>query len=130
MAKKVLVVDDNPDVRLFTITVIEENGYIPVEAEDGEEGMRLALQEKPDLLILDVLMPMESGIRMYRRLLGDESLKHIPVIVVSGIAHKTFLKSQKVLAEFGGGKVPEPFAYLEKPVDAETLSQVINSALG
>ena len=130
MAKKVLVVDDDPDVRLFSVTVLEENGYTPIEATNGEEGMKIIKKEKPDLLILDILMPRESGIRLYRNLKTNESLKHIPVIVLSGIAEKSFLRSQKALTEFGGETVPEPEAYLEKPVKAEVLADTIKKAIG
>ena len=88
MSKKVLVVDDDPDVRLFNMTVVEENGFTPIEASNGEEGLKLLKEEKPDLVILDVLMPRQSGIRFFRDLKTDNSLKHIPVILLSGIAKK------------------------------------------
>ncbi len=116
MSKKVLVVDDDPDVRLFNVTVVEENGYTPIEARDGEEGLKLVKSERPDLVILDVLMPRQSGIRLYRELKTDKTLKNIQVILLSGIAKKTFLRSQKALTEFGGESIPEPEIYLEKPV--------------
>jgi twitching motility two-component system response regulator PilH len=130
MGKKVLVVDDDPDVRLFSITVLEEHGYVPLEATNGEEGMNIVRQESPDLIILDVLMPRESGIKLYRELKTSKSLKHIPVIMLSGIAKKSFLRSQKALAEFGAAVVPEPEAYLEKPVEAEELAETIKSIIG
>jgi twitching motility two-component system response regulator PilH len=85
---------------------------------------------KPDLIILDVLMPKQSGLRMYREVLQAKSLKHIPIIILSGVAKKTFLRSQKALTEFGGAKVPEPEVYLEKPVDSEELASVIKKILG
>ncbi|RLC12553.1 MAG: response regulator, partial [Deltaproteobacteria bacterium] len=47
MSKKVLVVDDDPDVRLFNVTVVEENGFTPIEARDGEEGLKLLKEERP-----------------------------------------------------------------------------------
>jgi twitching motility two-component system response regulator PilH len=112
------------------VTVLEENGYTPIVATNGEEGKNLARQEKPDLVILDVLMPRESGIRLYRELKTNKSLKHIPVIMLSGIAEKSFLRSQKVLAEFGDKVVPDPEAYLEKPVEAEELAETIKKVLG
>jgi twitching motility two-component system response regulator PilH len=115
---------------LFNVTVLEENGYTPLVATNGEEGKNLAKQEKPDLVILDVLMPRESGIRLYRELKTDKNLKHIPIIMLSGIAEKSFLRSQKVLAEFGDAPVPEPEAYLEKPVDAEELAATIKKIIG
>lgn len=129
MAKKVLVVDDDPDVRLFSVTVLEENGYTPLEAANGEEGLKMIKQEKPELIILDILMPRQSGIRLYRELKTDRNFKEIPIIILSGIAKKTFLRSQKALTEFGGKEVPEPKVYLEKPVEPEILAAEINKIL-
>ena len=130
MGKRVLVVDDDPDVRVFTITVLEEHGYTPLEATNGEEGLNVIKQEKPDLVILDVLMPRGSGVRLYRQLKTDKALRNIPVIMQSGIAQKSFLRSQKALTEFGGKSVPEPEAYLEKPVEAEELAEMIQKVIG
>jgi len=127
--KKVLVVDDDPDVRLFNTTVVEENGYIPIEATNGEEGLKKLKEEKPDLVILDVLMPRQSGIRLYRELKTDSAFKNVNVIMLSGIAQKTFLRSQKALTEFGGEAVPEPEVYLEKPVEPEELAAAIKKFL-
>jgi two-component system, OmpR family, phosphate regulon response regulator PhoB len=130
MGKRVLIVDDDPDVRLFSQTVLEENGYIPVLATNGEEGEEAVKKEKPDLIVLDVLMPRESGIRLYRKLKTNKKFKDIPIIMLSGIAEKSFLRSQKVLTEFGGDSVPEPEAYLEKPVDGDMLADTIKKVLG
>ena len=129
MGKKVLVVDDDPDVRLFSVTVLEENGYTPLEASNGEEGLKKIKEDKPDLVILDILMPRQSGIRLYRELKTDKALKNIKIIILSGIAKKTFLRSQKALTEFGGEEVPEPEIYLEKPVEPEVLAENIKKIL-
>jgi twitching motility two-component system response regulator PilH len=130
MSKKVLVVDDDPDVRLFSVTVLEENGYTALEAEDGESGLKMIKAEKPDLVILDVLMPRQSGVRLYRELKTAKALKDLKVIILSGIAKKTFLRSQKALTEFGGAEIPEPEIYLEKPVEPDELADVIKKVLG
>ncbi|MDH3797767.1 MAG: response regulator [Desulfobacterales bacterium] len=130
MSKKVLVVDDDPDVRLFSVTVLEEHGYTPLEAEDGEIGLKMIKAEKPDLIILDVLMPRQSGVRLYRELKTAKALKDFKVIILSGIAKKTFLRSQKALTEFGGAEIPEPEIYLEKPVEPDELADVIKKVLG
>ena len=130
MSQKVLVVDDDPDVRLFSVTVLEENGYTPLEAEDGEKGLKMIKSEKPDLVILDVLMPRQSGVRLYRELKTSKALKDVKVIILSGIAKKTFLRSQKALTEFGGAQIPEPEIYLEKPVEPDELADVNKKVLG
>ena len=130
MGKKVLVVDDDADVRAFVTTVVETNGYTPIVATNGEEAMAKVRGDKPDLIVLDVLMPRESGIRMYRELKTDDTLKTIPVVILSGIAKRTFLRSQAALTEFGGQAVPEPAAYLEKPTEPEELAGTIKKILG
>jgi len=130
MAKKVLNVEDDPDIRMFVTTVLEEHGYIPIMAKDGEEGAKKVRDEKPDLIILDILMPKESGIKMYHELKKDPSLKNIPVVMLSGVSKRTFLRSQAALTEFGDETVPEPEAYLEKPVEAEDLAETLKKILG
>ena len=130
MTKMVLVVDDDPDVRQFNSTVAEECGYEVLEASNGEEGLEKIRQARPDLVILDVLMPRQSGIRLYRELKTEKDFKDICVVLLSGIAQKTFLRSQKALTEFGGAPVPEPEYYLEKPVEPEKLASTLKSILG
>ncbi len=121
MKKRILVVDDELDMRIFLSTLLETNGYKPVVAENGESGYALAKEKKPQLVVLDVMMPKESGINLYRQLRTDPELNTIPIVVVSGIAKKTFLHSQKVLNEYSGMIVTEPEAYIEKPPSAEEI---------
>jgi twitching motility two-component system response regulator PilH len=130
MAKKVLNVEDDPDIRTFVTTVLEEHDYIPIMAKDGEKGMKKVKKEKPDLIILDILMPKESGIKMYHELKKDPSFNAIPVVMLSGVSKRTFLRSQAALTEFGDETVPEPEAYLEKPVEAEDLAEILKKILG
>ncbi|MGD9331087.1 MAG: response regulator [Desulfobacterales bacterium] len=129
MPKKVLIVDDDPDVRLFNSSVVQELGYIPIEASDGEEGQQMVAREKPDLIILDVMMPLQSGIRLYRALKTDRAFADIPIIILSGITKRSFMKSQEALTAFGGSDIPAPEAYIEKPADFETLSMHIEKRI-
>lgn len=127
MAKKVLVVDDELDMRIFVSTLLETSGYKPLTAVDGKEGMRVARREKPSVVILDVMMPSESGIGMYRELKTDPELKDIPVIMLSALSKKTFYHSQKVLDEYKGETVPEPSAYIEKPPEPDELLEAVQA---
>jgi DNA-binding response OmpR family regulator len=129
MAKKILVVDDELDMRIFISTLLETSGFKPLAAEDGNRGLEIARREKPALIILDVMMPRESGISMYRALRLDAELRNIPVIMLSALSKRTFFYSQKVLDEYKGEKVPEPEAYIEKPPEPEELTAAINKAL-
>ena len=128
--KRVLVVDDDVDVRKVVSKLVEKSGYETIEAKNGIEGMGKVREDKPDLIILDILMPKESGIRMYRELKTEEPLKDIPVIVLSAITKKSFFRSQKVLDEFAGQSVPEPEAYIEKPEEPEELIALMKKILG
>ena len=125
MAKKVLIVDDELDMRTFISTLLETNGYKPVSAVNGMEGLEMARSKKPVLIILDVMMPKESGINMYRELKSDPELKDIPVIMLSALSRKTFFHSQKVLDEYKGESIPEPDAYIEKPPEPDELLEEI-----
>lgn len=129
MAKRVLVVDDELDMRTFITTLLETSGYKPLSAVDGEQGLEIARQKRPSLIILDVMMPKESGINMYRELKNDPELKSIPVIMVSALSKKTFFHSQKVLDEYKEEKIPEPTAYIEKPPEPEELLEAIERSL-
>ena len=128
--KKVLIVDDDVDIRKVVSKLVEKSGYEAMEAKNGVEGMGKVREHKPDLIILDMLMPKESGIRMYHELKTEEPLKDIPVIVLSAIPKKSFLRSQKVLDEFAGQSVPEPEAYIEKPEEPEELIALMKKILG
>jgi twitching motility two-component system response regulator PilH len=130
MGKTILAVDDEAQTRDFFSTVLEESGYTPVLAEDGEQAMEIILQNKPDLIILDIMMPKQSGIKIYRQLKRDESFKNIPVIICSGLPRRTLLRAQAALTQTSGESVPEPDAYLEKPVTPERLEATIKKILG
>jgi two-component system, OmpR family, phosphate regulon response regulator PhoB len=129
MAKKVLVVDDEMDMRIFITTLLETSGYKPLSAVDGKEGLEIARRNKPKLVILDVMMPNESGINLYRELKNDPELKHIPVIMLTALSKKTFFHSQRVLDEYKGEKVPEPEGYIEKPPEPDELLEAIQNVL-
>ena len=128
--KKILVVDDELDMRTFITTLLETSGYRPIIAVNGEEGLEMARKSKPAAIILDVMMPREGGIQMYRELKTDDELKKIPVIMLSAIAKKTFFHSQKILNTYRGQQVPEPAAYIEKPPETEELLQILEQCIG
>ena len=127
---KILVVDDEQDMRIFVSTVVETLGFDPKVAKDGLEALEEARLNPPVLVILDVMMPkIDDGIQTYRQFRTDPSLAHIPIIMLSAIAKKTFLHSIKMLSPRQGPQLPEPEAYMEKPPDANELSRLITELL-
>ena len=127
---KILVVDDERDMRIFVSTVVETLGFEPKVAKDGVEALAEARLNPPALVILDVMMPkIDDGIQTYRQFRTDPRLSHIPIIMLSAIAEKTFLHSIRMLSVQQGPQLPEPEAYMEKPPDANELSRLISELL-
>ncbi len=124
MAKKILVVDDEPDVVTYLCAILKDAGYETLEASNGEEAMEAVLSKHPDLVTLDITMPEMTGVKTYRRLKEDEKLKKIPVVIVTGVAHefKRFISTRE--------QVPAPEGYLEKPVEPEELLAEVKRLIG
>ncbi|MDP2861689.1 MAG: response regulator [Desulfobacterales bacterium] len=122
--KKILIVDDEMDMRIFMSTLFETSGYKPVATRDGKDGIRKAKELMPDLIILDVMMPGEGGVQMYRQLKTDKTLKNIPVIMLSAVAEKTFTHYLKMLNTQINNSIPYPDVYMEKPPEAEELLRI------
>jgi DNA-binding response OmpR family regulator len=85
---KVLVVEDSRPQRLEDERVLNKAGYRVIAAEDGETALRLAVEEKPDAIILDLMLPKLSGVEVLKRLKDDARTAAIPVIVLSGLSQK------------------------------------------
>ena len=126
---KILVIDDELDMRTFLSTLFETSGYKPLVAADGVEGLQKAREAKPEIMVLDVMMPKEGGVQLYRDLKSDPVTKDIPVIMLSGIAKKTFFHSQNLLNQYTGRSLPEPEAYIEKPPEPDELLAVTEKIL-
>jgi len=128
MAKKVLIVDDEPDAIDFTREVLEGEGYIVVTAPDGSKGLAAMRKENPDLVVLDVQMPEMDGFEVFQQMKKDESLKAIPVVMLTGIKEKVGIGfSADEMKTFMGER---PNDYIEKPIDPAKLSESVNKILG
>lgn len=124
MPKKILVVDDEPDVITYLTTLLRDNGFETITAADGKEAFEKALSEQPDLICLDISMPDESGVKCYRNLCENEKTKNIPVFVVTGISRdfKHFIETRR--------QVPPPKGYFEKPIDRVAFISKIKEIIG
>jgi two-component system, OmpR family, phosphate regulon response regulator PhoB len=129
MPKKILVVDDEPDMVTFLCTLFEDNGYETIKAMDGEEALDIIKAQKPDLISLDLLMPNKTGIKMFRELRKDEGTKDIPVVMVTGFG-KDDVPSMDFKEWIQKRAIRPPEAYIEKPVNPEILLASVKKALG
>lgn len=128
--KTVLIVDDEMDMRLYLSTLLESNGYRPVARRDGADGMTSVREERPDLIILDIMMPGDGGVIMYSRLKSEPALADIPVVMLSAVAEASFRHFLTMLNAQRSAPIPEPQAYLEKPVEHDHLLQVVRDVIG
>jgi len=127
--KRVLVIDDEPAVVTYLETLLSDNGYETLSAENGRTGFEMAKRHRPDLVCLDITMPEESGIRFYRQLREDTALAATPVIVVTAVTgfggdpepFRRFLSTRK--------HVPPPEGFLAKPIDQAEFLAAVSRAL-
>ncbi len=127
--KKILIVDDDLDVRIYVRTLFETSGYAPIVTRNGNEGLQKAKEILPDLIVLDVMMPEAGGVTMYRELKTDRELKDIPVIMLTGIGQKSFSHYLKMLNLKAKDPIPQPDAHMEKPLDHGKLLELAKSLI-
>jgi len=113
MAKRIMIIDDEQDVRLYLKTLFEKNGYETETAQDGDEGYPRTAAYKPDLITLDLSMPGRDGGQVFEALRKDPDLGETPICIITG---KPELR--KLIYE---RDVRRPEGYLDKPVNEETL---------
>jgi DNA-binding response OmpR family regulator len=118
--RKVLLIEDDVDMSEAVRLRLESNGYEVVVAHDGLEGFDMARTQKPDLIILDVMLPKMDGFTVCRMLKYDESYKNIPVIMFTARVQKTDIQHG---TEVGAN------AYVTKPFKAEELLAQINTLI-
>jgi two-component system alkaline phosphatase synthesis response regulator PhoP len=129
MGKKILVVDDEEDVRLFLQTALEDAGFTVETACDGIEALEKVKSNPPDAISLDLVMPRKSGARFLYELRKNSQWKDIPIILVTAHASDD-LGSGDFRDIMSGKTIQGPETYLEKPVTAQTYVNSIKRALG
>ena len=124
----ILVVDDDVSIRFFLKNLFALEGFTVSTARNGNEGLTLLGQTRPDLVTLDVMMPEESGLGLYRAMCMNPAWRHIPVIMVSGVTQEAYVHAL-AMNSMQEGALPEPFAYVEKPPAPETILAHAHTAL-
>ena len=122
--RRVLIVDDEPDSVEYVKAIVSETGdFEVITASDGETGLELARSEKPDLVILDVMMPKKDGFSVFYDLRRETATQDIPVIMLTAVSEKTGMKfSSEAMGEYFGR---EPEAFIDKPVEPRRLQEAI-----
>jgi CheY-like chemotaxis protein len=120
MPKKILIVDDDPAVHLIATPLLVKAGYEVVSAKSGEQGLQLALSARPDLIILDVIMPGIKGRELCFKIKAYDVLKDIPVVFLTAKDSADDLKAEM---EVGG------LTHITKPINADHFITVVKSII-
>jgi len=128
MPKKILVVDDDPDLQRQMKALLGTKGYQVVAAYDGDEGLQKVVEERPDLIVLDVMMPVKDGFTACRELKTDDRyyfFSHIPVIMLTVYPEDR----EKLHLSMREGMTMEAEDYIQKPFDPQELLSRVEELL-
>lgn len=117
MAKKIMVVDDDPDIVEYLVSIFKDKGYETCSAAGGEGALEMMERERPDLLTLDLEMPDEWGPRFYRKFSQKPEFANMPVVVISGLAG-IHLAIRKAIAT------------VNKPFEPAQVLEIVEKAIG
>ena len=116
----VMVVEDNDDARYFMRLELEQLGYLVIEAEDGKQAVELALQDRPDIILMDLSLPVMDGLAATEKIRASDGPDGVPIIAVT--AHQaTDFRAEAKAVGFN--------AYVTKPIDIKWLSELIMGLL-
>ncbi|TKJ38506.1 response regulator [candidate division LCP-89 bacterium B3_LCP] len=148
MAKKVLIVDDDVNTVKFLSVALQENGYEPIGAYDGVEGIEKIKSENPDLLILDIMMPKKSGFVLYKQIRKDERFKDLKVIMLTGVAEtledldtqsedtlerpydSLREKLRETIKTMQEDELVRPEMFIDKPIEPEEVVAKVTELIG
>jgi len=127
--KKIMIIDDELDIRVYLMTALEDSGYETCTIEEDEPFHKAVLAKEPDLIILDIMMPQRSGISMYKELRTTAAFRNIPIALISGMSEaKDFMEEgfEKLIDD---NTIPPPDGFVEKPVKLPALMELVKQLL-
>jgi len=130
--KKILVIDDETSIITYLTAVLEDNGYATCFTTDPGVALASVREQQPDLITLDIMMPRQSGVALYKELRLDSQFRHIPIVFVSAFNRASCVGPESFRRLVPDERVPVPNAYLEKPVSVpdflDTVATLLDSA--
>ncbi|MBD2039411.1 response regulator [Microcoleus sp. FACHB-672] len=117
---KILVIDDSKVIRVRVREMLPPGNFEVLEAKDGEEGLKLIRQARPNLIMLDFLLPKVSGWEVFQQIQSNAELRSIPLVLMSGRKEEVTEKIQEPFKHF---------AFIEKPFEKKTLIEAIKLAM-
>lgn len=127
--KIILIVDDDIDMQIYLSTLLSGKGFAPVSAQNEREGFEKALTERPDLIIMSMMIQGEMCIRLYNQLREHPELRRIPVMMLSSIQNKTVFHYHRSRQFSSGRQIPPPDLFLARPPEAAELTKGLEELL-
>ena len=128
MPRKILIVDDEPDIRMYLEAALEDHDFEAHGIDQQAPFLATVAEEQPALICLDIMMPERSGITLYRKLQEDDSFRKIPIVLITGMteAADILAEAEQELSQSGA----PPYGVIEKPVKIPELVAMIETLLG
>lgn len=114
--KKIMIIDDEMDIRIYLMAALEDRGYDTCTIEDDEAVLEAVRKEKPDLIVLDIMMPTRSGISIFKDLRTDSGTMQIPVALISGLETSKGMLTDELIDLIDEKIIEPPDGFIEKPV--------------
>ena len=130
MAKRVMIIDDEPDIRRYLMAALEDNGYETCTAEENEPIIDVVRERGPDVIILDIMMPRRSGVSIYLELRTSLAFRHIPIALISGISPAKDFMSEALETLIDEKAIPPPEGFIEKPVKLPVFMELVERLSG
>lgn len=121
-----MVIDDEKDMITYLSSILEDHNFSVRSASNAEEAEKIILDDPPDLICLDLLMPGRNGIQFFARLRGNEKTRHIPCVMITGIKEQLNIDWKEIVSKL---KARVPDGFIEKPVDPAQLIDIVKKAM-
>lgn len=120
-----MIIDDELDIRMYLEAALEDSGFETCGVGESKSIFDVAVKQKPDLIVLDIMMPQRSGVSIYKELRADETFRNIPVVIISGM----LLAKDSIEEEFkkliGEEIIPLPDGFIEKPIKLPAFMDLV-----
>lgn len=130
MAKTILLIEDEPDFRLYLATFLEDSGYEPIILEDGADVIETIEERNPDLVVLDFMMPGRSGLSICKDIRTRWAPDRLPILLVTGLLQERENDDDGLARTFADNDVPFPEAILGKPFAPAELLETVERLVG
>ncbi len=129
MPKRIMVIDDEPDIRIYLMAALEDNGYETCTIEEDEPIHKAVLAKEPDLIVLDIMMPKRSGISIYEELRRTASFKNIPIALISAMSSEKDFMEEEFKELIDNDTIALPEGFIEKPIKLPALMELVEQLL-